>query len=201
MIAFDAHFVMLALRPAIPASVDRAKDRVTNLLAELQKAGERILIPTPALTEFLVHAGAAAPLYLDELQRSAKFKIAPFGIRAAVEVAAAIEGAIKKGSKRDGSKDTWAKVNFDRQIAAIAKVEGARALYTDDGNLKKFAEKLGIEVLMLGDVPLPPSKTPLFDALDQTNEEAQEASTTITQNSTGLQTDSSRRTGDKARAP
>jgi hypothetical protein len=37
MVGFDAHFVMLALRPAIPASVDHAKDRVLNLLDELQK--------------------------------------------------------------------------------------------------------------------------------------------------------------------
>jgi len=36
MVGFDAHFVMLALRPAIPASVDHAKDRVLNLLDELQ---------------------------------------------------------------------------------------------------------------------------------------------------------------------
>jgi predicted nucleic acid-binding protein len=167
MVAFDASFAMLALRPAIPASVDHAKDRVVNLLIDLQKAGERIVIPTPALTEFLVHAEAAASEYLDELQKSARFKIAPYGLRAAVEVAVIIEAAITKKDKRDGSRDRWAKVNFDRQIAAIAKVEGAHTIYSDDKDLGKFAVKMGMRVVTLADLPVPPSKTPLFDNLPE----------------------------------
>ena len=128
MVAFDAHMLMLALRPEIPASVDNAKTRVVYLLEQLQTKGERILVPTTSIAEFLVHAESAAPHYLEELQKSARFKIASFGLRAAVEVAAAIEAAVKKRSKKDGSKETWAKVNFDRQIAAVAKVEGAHTL-------------------------------------------------------------------------
>lgn len=73
MVGFDAHFVMLALRPAIPASVDHAKERVLKLLADLQTANERIVVPTPALMEFLVHAEAAGPRYLDEIQKSSRF--------------------------------------------------------------------------------------------------------------------------------
>jgi len=201
MVAFDAHFVMLALRPAIPTSVDRAKDRVANLLLELQKAGERIIIPTPALTEFLVHAEAAAPRYLDELQKSAKFKIASYGIRAAVEIAARIASAIKKGNKREGSKDTWAKVNFDRQIAGIAKVEGCHTIYTDDDNLKKFAETLGLKVIALADIELPPSKTPLLDVLDNiTNAQEEKTVTGTDQNTAGLQSDSASSARDTAGA-
>src|SRR5437870_2623147 len=124
MVGFDAHFVMFALCPAIPASVDHAKERVLNLLQQLQDAKERIVVPTPALTEFLVPAESAGPRYLDELQRSSRFKIAAYSIRAAVEVAAAIEAAVTKKDKRDGTRDSWAKVNFDRQIAGICKVEG-----------------------------------------------------------------------------
>jgi len=186
MVGFDAHFVMLALRPAIPASVPRAKERVEHLLATLQKAGERIVIPTPALSEFLVHAGAAGPRYLDTIQRSARFKISPYGVRAAVEVAAAIASAIKKGNKRGASKDTWAKVNFDRQIAAIAKVDGCHTIYSDDPGLKTFAETLGLKVQMLADLDLPPSNTPLLDGLDELN--VKETTVTGTdKNSAGLQ--------------
>jgi|SRR5580765_7611194 len=196
MVGFDAHFVMLALRPAIPASVDRAKDRVLNLLDELQNKGERIVIPTPALTEFLVHAEAAGPRYLDEIQRSIRFKIAPYGVRAAVEVAAAIESAVTKKDKRDGTRDTWAKVNFDRQIAGIAKVEGCHTIYTDDKGVKSFAERLGLKVIQLQEVDLPPSKTPLLDGLDEPNEKAQE--TKAAENSAGLQADGAGSTGDAA---
>lgn len=167
MVVFDAHFLMLALRPAIPASVDHAKARVLNLLNELQKAGERIVVPTPALTEFLVHAEAAASGYLDELQKSYRFKIAPYGVRAAAEVASVIEAAVTKKAKKDGSKGTWAKVNFDRQIAAIGKVEAAHTIYTDDEDLGKFAVKMGMKVVTLAELKLPPSKTPLLDLLDE----------------------------------
>lgn len=170
MVAFDAHFIMLALRPAVPTSVDHAKERVANLLIGLQKNRERIVIPTPALTEFLVHAGSAAPRYMAELQKSSRFKIASYGLRAAIDVAAAIETAIKRGNKRGGLRATWAKVNFDRQIAAIAKVEGCHTIYSDDDDLRKFAEKLKISAVALESCEIPPSKTPLFDQLDHTSE-------------------------------
>ena len=198
MVGFDAHFVMLAFRPAIPASVPRAKERVEQLLIDLQKAGERIVIPTPSLTEFLVHAGTAGPQYLDTIQKSVRFKISPFGLRASVEVAAAIKASIKKGNKRGGSTDTWAKVNFDRQIAAISKVEGCHTLYSDDPGLKLFAQKLGLKVLSLADLDLPPSKTPLLDKLDELDEEEKTIKGTD-KNSTGLQPDSARGTGDATR--
>jgi len=171
VVGFDANFVMLALRPGIPASVPRAKQRVEKLLADLQKAGERIVIPTPSLTEFLVHSGTAGPKYLDTIQKASRFKIASFGVRAAVEVAAAIEQAIKKGNKRGGIKGTLSKVNFDRQIAAVAKVEGCHSLYSDDRDLGKFAATLGLRVFTLADLDLPPSNTPLLDVLDDLEEQ------------------------------
>jgi predicted nucleic acid-binding protein len=170
MVVFDAHFLMLALRPAVPASVDKPKERVANLLTELQQADERIIVPTPVLAEFLVHAEKAASAYIEELQKSSRFKISPFGTRAAIEVSILIASAVKKKNKKAGSKGTWAKVNFDRQIAAIGKVEKAHTIYTDDEDLGKFAGRMGMKVITLADVPIPPSKHPLFDELDELNE-------------------------------
>lgn len=45
------------------------------------------MIPAPALSEVLVHAGSASSRYLDTISRSACFRIAPFGERAAIELA------------------------------------------------------------------------------------------------------------------
>lgn len=174
MVVFDNNFLMIALRPNIPASVDHAKERVSYLLESLQKAGERVVVPTPVLTELLVRAEQAASVYLDELQKSSKFKVAPFGVRAAVEVAAVISSAIKRKNKKDGSAETWAKVNFDRQIAAIGKIEGAHTIYTDDGNLQKFAELMGLKFIALKDTELPPDPHPLLTgvgALEGLNEQ------------------------------
>jgi len=154
---------MLALRPAIPTAVDHPKERVAKLMSDLQNASEKIVIPTPALTEFLVHAEGAGKGYLDELQKSSRFKIATYGLRAAVEVAAVIEAGVTKKDKRDGTRDTLAKVNFDRQIVGIARVEGCHTVYSDDQGLKKHAQKLGLKVVTLAELDLPPSKHPLFD--------------------------------------
>ena len=38
-----------------------------------------------------------------------------------------------EGNKKDGSGEPWAKIKYDRQIVAIAKVIGASAIYSDDG--------------------------------------------------------------------
>ncbi len=196
MVGFDAHFVMLALRPAIPASVDHAKERVLSLLYDLQMANEKILVPTPALTEFLVHAEEAGPRYLDELQKSSRFKIAAYGVRAAVEVAAAIESAVTKKDKRNGTRDTWAKVNFDRQIAGIAKVEGCHTIYTDDKGITHFAESLGLKVVALADLKLPASSVPppLIQAMESHDEQKKAAA----QYPLGLQTNNSSGAGNPA---
>jgi hypothetical protein len=82
-----------------------------------------------------------------------------------------IESAVTRKTKRDGSRDTWAKVNSDRQIAGIAKVKGCHTFYTDDKGIKNFAKKLGLKVVRLEQVELPPSKTPLLDGLDEPNEQ------------------------------
>lgn len=200
MVGFDANFLMLALRPGIPASVDDAEERVHKLLADLQFRGERIIVPTPALTEFLVHAEAAGPKYLEEIQKSSRFKIAPYGIKAAVDVALAIAAAITRKDKRDGTRDTWAKVKFDHQIAAIAKAEGCHTIYTDDPGLKNFAQKIGLKVVTLAQLDLPPSAVPppLIQQM-MSHEEKQKASS-ANPNTTGLQTDSTSSAGDKAGA-
>jgi hypothetical protein len=60
--------------------------------------------------------------------------------------------------KRDGSDETWAKIKFDRQIVAIAKVHNATKIYTDDRGLRAIAERASIAVAGIGDLPLPSSE-------------------------------------------
>ena len=55
-------------------------------------------------------------------------------------------------------------MKFDRQIVAIAKVEGAERIYSNDGDIARYAKAEGLEVIRLQDLPDPPEKTPdLFD--------------------------------------
>ena len=48
-------------------------------------------------------------------------------------------------------------MKFDRQIVAIAKVNGASILYTEDRGVRSFAEESGLTVFGIADLPLPGS--------------------------------------------
>jgi predicted nucleic acid-binding protein len=170
MVLFDSTFALLVWLPGVPASVSQAKERVEHLINELHTQSNKIIIPTPVISELLIYAGKAGPQYLSEITKSAKFKVAPFDTRAAVEVASMLGAAVKAGKKKGSSgKGSWPKTKFDHQIVAIGKVEGADTVYTDDQDLGKLAAKLGLKVVTLSDLPLPPSRTPLFDNLPPEN--------------------------------
>ena len=171
MVLFDSTFALLVWLPNVPASVSQAKERVEHLINELHTHSKKIIIPTPVITELLVHAGSAGPQYLTEITKSVRFKVAPFDTRAAVEAAALLSAAIKGGKKKGGSgTSSWGKTKFDHQIVAVAKVEAVGTIYSDDEDIVKLAQKLGIKVVTLADLPLPPSKTPLFDNVPVDNQ-------------------------------
>jgi len=75
--------------------------------------------------------------------------------------------AIQNGDKRGRSNETWAKVKFDRQIVAIAKIEGARVIYSDDNGLKNVASENGITVIRISEMALPPEPPQIALAFDQ----------------------------------
>lgn len=164
MVVIDATTLMILLRPGIPVPggpngvpIDRAKERIEYLVQQLEKAGTKIVIPTPALSEALVRAGVTGSQeILEKLQKFAVFRVEPFDQRAAMEVAAMSRDALARGNKRGQSNATWAKVKFDRQIVAIAKVHGATAIYSDDGDIRALGQKAKISVVSLADLPLPP---------------------------------------------
>jgi len=152
-VVFDASYLV----PLLDARVKGVSDnpRVNHLFATPEKAKAKIIVPTPALSEVLIGAGDAAPAYLDILNRSSRFKIVPFGERAAVEAADAHRRAIDAGDKREGLDSTWAKVKYDRQIMAIAKVENADCIYSNDDDLVRLGQKDGIHVVTLAQLPDP----------------------------------------------
>ena len=157
-VAFDTVTLGAYLHPqaTYPKPVSRVPDRLKYLVENLENAKASIIIPTPALSEFLVLAARDGPAYLSELTNSEVFDIAPFDQRAAVEAAASQIKAMKDGDKKGGASGSWQKVKVDRQIAAIAKVNGVDELYSDDDDVVKLASALGIVVKGAADLPLPP---------------------------------------------
>lgn len=174
MVVLDATTLFYLLDPDSKAPTDsqtglpvsRVRERVLCLVSTLEKNREKIVVPTPALSELLVRAGTAGPEYLEILSKNAVFRIADFDLRAAVEAAAAIREAIDAGDKRSGSASPWAKIKFDRQIIAIAKVAGASTIYSDDDDIARLLRNSGIAVLRIQDLPLSPESSQLALPLD-----------------------------------
>lgn len=148
--------------PATGQPLAGAAERIAQLIADVEKARGTILIPTPALAEVLVKGGDAGPAILDRLNASARFKIADFDQRAAVEVAAMTREALRAGDKFAGVAEPWQKVKYDRQIVAIARVNGASALYADDRGVAAFGKMVGLTVIRSWELPLPPTEDDLF---------------------------------------
>jgi predicted nucleic acid-binding protein len=160
----DATNLLLMLRPGtpIPPAADGSillnpRERIEYLIQKLDNAGTKIVIPTPALSEALVRIGSVASQKLiEEIQKLSVFRIEPFDLRAAIEVAAMTREAIDKGDKKGGLAATYAKVKYDRQIVAIAVVNRATAIYSDDNDIKTIAATRKIKTIQLFELPLPP---------------------------------------------
>ncbi len=163
MVVIDATNLLLMLRPGTPVPagpdgvpIDRPTERIEYLVKQLDRAKTKIIIPTPALSEALVQAGPeASQSIVEHLQRYSVFSIESFDTRAAIEVAAMTRKALNSGKKKGGSDATWAKVKYDRQIVAIAKVCGASKIYSDDGDIEAMVKGSNIEVIKLAALPLP----------------------------------------------
>ena len=169
MVVIDNTFVSLMLVPGAkppndPSSgkpVERLADRIEKLIDDLDAESERMILPTPVLSEFLILVGLAgkdASEYLNRIGDMRNLLVKPFDEKAAIELAAIELEDRKKTGKRGGSTGSWAKVRFDRQIVAIAKANGAKRIYSDDEDVMKFAARLGIAVIRTWELPLPAAK-------------------------------------------
>jgi len=177
MIVFDTTTIILSIdpnaKPPIDPStgrpVEKCKERIDHLIDTLNKSKTRILIPTPVLSEFLVKAGNEKAKFQSEFLGSKNFIVGDFDSVAAIELAYLEDSDLKSNRKVDGLTSK-AKVKFDRQIMAIAKVKRADTIYTDDGDLAKLAENNGITPVMTWDIPLPPVKPQLEIDLPSDND-------------------------------
>src|SRR5665213_407106 len=155
MVVIDATMLLLLLRPGTRAptdaeglQIDRPKERIELLIQKLQKEKTKIIVPTPALSESLVRAGTEASIQIVEyINKYAIFRIESFDTRAAIELATISREAMGSKGKRGGTAAVWAKVKFDRQIVAIAKVVGATEIYSDDKDMVSLAKAVNIKVV------------------------------------------------------
>ena len=150
-VVFDASILIDLFSPRL--SGDK-RLKLDALVAELSKQRTKILIPTPALTEWLVHAGKARDAYFRALSRDNAFHVESFDLRAAAECALLLSEAWGKGEQR---KVTHTKMKFDWQIVAIAASRGASAIYSDDADIARAATRVRIPVHSTDSLKIPES--------------------------------------------
>lgn len=125
--------------------------RLDHLVASLKKQRTPVLIPTPALAEFLVKAGKAKEAYLQEITNRSAFNLVPFDQRAAIECALLLEEA---WSRAQQGKVNHTKFKFDWQIVSIAASRNATAIYSDDSDISNAANRVGIPVYRTDALPI-----------------------------------------------
>ena len=142
--------------PSTGRPVEQYDEKINHLLRQLEEGRVRMLIPSPALSEILVRVEAEqVDKYLKMIRLESAFGFAHFEEEAAIEVATMSRKAKEQGDKRSGSTEVWSKVKFDRQIIAIAKVNDAKIIYSDDRGLRNFAEQVGLKVISSHELEIP----------------------------------------------
>jgi len=94
MVAIDSTFLALMLHekarppqdPSTKKPVERVMDRIEKLLEDLDSESERIILPTPVLSEFLILVGKDGPEYLERLSGMKTILVKPFDEKAAIEL-------------------------------------------------------------------------------------------------------------------
>jgi len=155
MVVFDTTFLTLMFVPTAKHPVVNAGERINHLLAELSGRGDQIVVPAPALSEILIKSGKARNAIISELTKNPRWVLAPFDLRAAFELSLFTDAAISRGDKKQGIAATWAKIKFDRQIVAIAKVLKVSCIYSDDGGVQATGKREGMPVYGVADISIP----------------------------------------------
>lgn len=150
----DANFLVAYVSPK---TSEEDKARIDFPINSIEKSNGRIIIPMPAMAEYLVGADIAGIETINKLERKAYIYIAPFDRLAAFECALIDRAALGGGDKRDGSNLPWQKIKIDRQIVAIGKSLGATLVISQDEGVCKNALRVGINSCRIQELPLPES--------------------------------------------
>lgn len=158
IVAIDSTVLLLLIDPgmSVPADPETGErpegcaERLDHFIEQLSKDGGRLIVPTPVLAEVLVHAGAVGTDWLNTLRGRKAIKVADFDTRAAIECAGM---TLERPSRQRQSSRRKAK--FDEQIVAIAIVENAEMILSDDADIRALAPR-GVQVKGIADLQLPP---------------------------------------------
>ena len=148
------------------STVRHMQRRMDHLVTTVADAKGSAVVPTPALAELLVGAGAQRAAMLRVLENRKAIRVEPFDKMAAVHCASLDNQAISDGDKKDGVRNSWQKVKIDRQIVAIAQVARCERIVTGDPDVEKIAGRAAIETMFVWQLDVPPADAQIAMQLD-----------------------------------
>jgi predicted nucleic acid-binding protein len=141
--------VLVALFKKNTGDDDRV--RIDGMLTDARIARSRIIIPSPALSEF---AAKAHQDEMDFILGNRIFLVSSFDAKAAIVCGDMLR--TWAAGLLDDKKDRH-KAKFDMQILAIAKSVGASRLVTSDNGLRSKAVRENILSIGIRELPIPDS--------------------------------------------
>ena len=144
--------------PATRSAVVRYRDRIEHLLQQLHVDRTPVLLPAPALGEVLLSCGSQRQSLLTAIKSQYGVRVAAFDEPAAIELAMMVDADPKPAKAAGDAPQTYAKLKYDRQIVAIAKVRKASMIYSDDRGLARMAARNRIDVTATHQLLLPPDQ-------------------------------------------
>lgn len=151
VVCLDNNITAFALRDDAHPDDKSKVEKSRELVEYLDESGKIILLPTPVITECLIPVPPQERTRV--LQNINKFMIGEFDNMAAVKCAEMIH-AMTPAEKtfREEQGITKTQLKFDYMIAAIAIVNEAECIYSEDEGLRKFCNGY-IEVRGIPDFP------------------------------------------------
>ena len=144
-VCLDNNILIWGVRRKASEGQEDRIDRASVLFDELDETGARIIVPAPALAEFLTHSPVHRHAEITaSLERH--FQLTPFdGYAAALAATLWRELAEQSPAWRDELRTevpglTHARIKYDIQILATAMARHADILYTHDKGLAKLAQ-------------------------------------------------------------
>jgi len=155
---FDTNTIVHLVHPDAPSSTDQVIARVFHLVEKLGKMNATVVIPAPVLAELLLFSNADESMIQAEIRKIGKVEIGQFDELAAIELARLERKIRPSGVSSSEFIGSRSKLKFDKLIVAIAHCYESPTLYSDDKNVVRIANRIGLNVVSSNQLPLPPEE-------------------------------------------
>lgn len=149
VVGIDTHVLIWGIQRTAASSQTDMIERTVNFLAWLQNEQQVIIVPAPVLAEFLMRIPAEEHNRVSQEIQS-RFIVPPFDA-----ATASMFARIWQANKNNGfpsESDGRERVKTDSMIIAVAVVNKAKILYSEDPGLQKSAKDF-IETRGIPSVP------------------------------------------------